>query len=88
MLSLVGSIQPDPFSPEHVPQAPTTTAPSSSQRQRTAAAVPRADPLSALSEREVDAMIEEADADEEDSDADADDPRLGCSWPPRICRMS
>ncbi|KAI0705049.1 hypothetical protein C8T65DRAFT_653060 [Cerioporus squamosus] len=57
MLSLVGSIQPDPFSPEHVPKAAVTTAPSQ--------------PASAhLSEREVDAMMEEEDKEDSDDDLD------------------
>ncbi|KAI0355602.1 hypothetical protein OH77DRAFT_1424543 [Trametes cingulata] len=64
MLSLVGSIQPDPFSPEHVPKAAVTTATSSS---KTAAGASRTDTVM-LSEREVDAMIEEGeDSDEEDA---------------------
>ena len=61
MLSLVGSIQLDPFSPDHVPQATTTTAPAATQRK----AVPQSH---SVSEREVDAMIED---DEDDSDEDA-----------------
>ncbi|KAI0769756.1 hypothetical protein BD413DRAFT_556633 [Trametes elegans] len=63
MLSLVGSIQADPFSPEHVPKAPVTTATSGSKPQ------PGSRPETvALSEREVDALIEEADeTDDEDA---------------------
>ncbi|RPD57605.1 hypothetical protein L226DRAFT_610642 [Lentinus tigrinus ALCF2SS1-7] len=58
MLSLVGSIQPDPFSPEHVPKAAVTTA--------SAAA-----PSRSVSEREVDALMAEQD-EEEESDDDLD----------------
>ncbi|KAI0744190.1 hypothetical protein C8Q80DRAFT_1185501 [Daedaleopsis nitida] len=65
MLSLVGSIQPDPFSPEHVPTAPVTAAAPSYQRN---AGVSRP-PSTHLSEGEVDAMIEEA-VDSEDDDLD------------------
>ncbi|TFK91329.1 hypothetical protein K466DRAFT_515489 [Polyporus arcularius HHB13444] len=57
MLSLVGSIQPDPFSPEHVPKATVTTAPSQSASAH-------------LSEREVDAMMAEDDIPESDDDLD------------------
>ena len=56
MLSLVGSIQPDPFSPEHVPQATPVTAPTTSHRKTSR--LGRVDPA-ALSEREVDAMVED-----------------------------
>ena len=57
MLSLVGSIQPDPFSPEHVPQATVTTA--------SAAATSRS-----VSEREVDALMAESEGEESDEDMD------------------
>ncbi|KAM5538915.1 hypothetical protein V8D89_007410 [Ganoderma adspersum] len=62
MLSLVGSIQPDPFSPEHVPKAPLTTV--STTSRNAAASQP---PSAPLSEREVDAMIKDND---DDSDID------------------
>ncbi|KAI1781592.1 hypothetical protein LXA43DRAFT_1055861 [Ganoderma leucocontextum] len=62
MLSLVGSIQPDPFSPEHVPKASLTTV--STTSRNAAASQP---PSAPLSEREVDAMIED---DDDDSDMD------------------
>ena len=68
MLSLVGSIQPDPFSPEHVPKAPVTTATSSSQRTKAPSQPPSAHP----SEREVDAMMAEAEAEEDSEDEDLD----------------
>lgn len=59
MLSLVGSIQPNPFSPEHVPKAAVTTS--------KAARPARPDPT-LMSEREVDALIEGAeDSSEEDA---------------------
>ncbi|TBU33678.1 hypothetical protein BD311DRAFT_711646 [Dichomitus squalens] len=62
MLSLVGSIQPDPFSPEHVPKAPITTVSTVAARN-----LATSRPSSALqSEREVDAMI----GDDDDSDMD------------------
>ncbi|KAI0779385.1 hypothetical protein C8Q74DRAFT_1258721 [Fomes fomentarius] len=64
MLSLVGSIQPDPFSPEHVPKAPLTTAVSNSQRTNG----PSQPPSAHLSEREVDAMMEEAEDNSDDED--------------------
>ncbi|KAI0820013.1 hypothetical protein BC628DRAFT_1423326 [Trametes gibbosa] len=63
MLSLVGSIQPDPFSPELVPKAAVTTATGS----KSARPATRADPVM-MSEREVDALIEEG-VDSEDEDA-------------------
>ena len=69
MLSLVGSIQSDPFSPEHVPQATPVTAPTTSQRK--SSRLGRVEPA-ALSEREVDAMVEDDGL--EDSEADEDDP--------------
>lgn len=64
MLSLVGSIQPDPFSSEHVPKAPLTTATSNSQRTNG----PSQPPSAHLSEREVDAMMEEAEDNSDDED--------------------
>ncbi|KAH9892460.1 hypothetical protein C8Q73DRAFT_698109 [Cubamyces lactineus] len=60
MLSLVGSIQPDPFSPTHVPVAPVTTA------TKPAKAASRPDTVM-MSEKEVDEMIEEGE-DSEDED--------------------
>ena len=67
MLSLVGSIQPDPFSPDLAAEPPaTTTAQSVSQRKAAQSRVEHA----ALSEREVDAMIE----DDGGSDGDDEDP--------------
>ncbi|KAH9858410.1 hypothetical protein C2E23DRAFT_745246 [Lenzites betulinus] len=63
MISLVGSIQPDPFSPEHIPKATVTTA-TGPKSTRTAQ---RADPVM-MSEREVDALIEDGDeSDDEDA---------------------
>lgn len=61
MLSLVGSIQPNPFSPEHVPKAAVTTSSTTTARPA------RHDPT-LMSEREVDALIEDAeDSSEEDA---------------------
>ncbi|KAI0329690.1 hypothetical protein GY45DRAFT_1324659 [Cubamyces sp. BRFM 1775] len=60
MLSLVGSIQPDPFSPAHVPIAPVTTA----TKPTKAASRPE---TVMMSEKEVDEMIEEGE-DSEDED--------------------
>ncbi|KAI0374163.1 hypothetical protein BV20DRAFT_962155 [Pilatotrama ljubarskyi] len=62
MLSLVGSIQPQPFSSEHVPKAAVTTATSSS---KAAGGASRPETVM-LSEKEVDAMIEEGDDSEEE----------------------
>ncbi|KAI9060323.1 hypothetical protein FKP32DRAFT_1595714 [Trametes sanguinea] len=62
MLSLVGSIQPDPFSPAHVPTAPTTTATKAGQP------VSRPDTVM-LSEKEVDALIEEVQDSDDEEDA-------------------
>ncbi|KAI8972237.1 hypothetical protein BD414DRAFT_500628 [Trametes punicea] len=62
MLSLVGSIQPDPFSPAHVPKAPVTTATKAAQ------SVSRPDTVM-LSEKEVDALIEEGQDSDEEEDA-------------------
>ncbi|CDO75657.1 hypothetical protein BN946_scf184941.g10 [Trametes cinnabarina] len=60
MLSLVGSIQPDPFSPAHIPKAPTTTATKAGQQP------PSRPDTVMLSEKEVDALIEEGqDSDDE-----------------------
>ncbi|KAI0675166.1 hypothetical protein C8Q78DRAFT_1010794 [Trametes maxima] len=61
MLSLVGSIQPNPFSPEHVPVASVTTSPGSKPSKRAS----HPDPV-VLSEREVDALIEEGSGSEEE----------------------
>ncbi|KAI0779381.1 hypothetical protein C8Q74DRAFT_1258713 [Fomes fomentarius] len=47
MLSLVGSIQPDPLSPEHVPKAPWTIAASSFQ-QTNGPSQPPSDPFQSL----------------------------------------
>ncbi|PIL35831.1 hypothetical protein GSI_01491 [Ganoderma sinense ZZ0214-1] len=69
MLSLVGSIQPDPFSPEHVPKASLTTV--STASRKAAASQP---PSAPLSEREVDAMIDDDDDDDDDDDGSDMDP--------------
>ncbi|KAI0645566.1 hypothetical protein C8Q79DRAFT_965182 [Trametes meyenii] len=61
MLSLVGSIQPNPFSTEHVPAASVTPGAGSKSSKRD----PRPDPV-VLSEREVDALIEEGSGSEEE----------------------
>ncbi|KAH9942444.1 uncharacterized protein BXZ73DRAFT_88017 [Epithele typhae] len=62
MVSLVGSIQPDPFSPDHVPRPTTSTATTVAKRIEGAGRTES----TGISEREVDALIEDDDSDEED----------------------
>ncbi|KAI0630225.1 hypothetical protein C8Q77DRAFT_1137057 [Trametes polyzona] len=62
MLSLVGSIQPDPFSPEHVPKAATTTATSSGKSGRPAG---RPDPAAARERDLLEMMEDVVDSEEE-----------------------
>lgn len=71
MLSLVGSIQPDPFNPEHVPR-PTVTMAAAPSSKRGAQPRPSSLPdTAAQSEREVDDLMEELEGgDQSGSDED------------------